>query len=458
MSETPKRKLGDILVERGFISEEQLQAALSRGKRVGEALLDMGALTADELNWALSELLGIPYVEFREDMVDLALARTMPEELLRRHLAFPVLRVDQELTVIMADPTNRRGIDALEAASGAKVVVAIAAREAILHLLDRAFPPPAARAGRVQAEVEVSEGAADSDAAGRYAFLMEGLKNGAAEIHLEPMAEELRVWHRVDGRLSERTRLPRAALGQLLSRTRTLAGLTGTSAPCRTSRRTRLGGQALELEFVFFPTLHGEGVTVRVWRGGVELPTLETLALEGTDAPALARLAAGRGLVFVSGSDPRARAALLYACARAVAGPDHRVLTVERAVSFVVPEFVQVELPGEFEPALATTLDQPADVVVVEGLEGRDACLAAIRGAAGGGLVLAGLAAPTRAFALARLAELGVAPALLLGETRALLHVERRDGRHHVEVLAMTDELRDEFLRGGWVPWTSRIS
>jgi type IV pilus assembly protein PilB len=458
MSEMPKRKLGDILVERGFISDEQLQEALRRGKRLGEALLEMGALSADELNWALSELLGVPYVEFRDEMVDLELSRTMPEELLRRHLAFPVLRVDRELTVIMADPTNRQGILELEARSGAKVIVAIAAREAILHLLDRAFPPAADASGRIRAEVEETEAAAEGDAAGRYALLMEGLKEGAAEIHLEPLAEELRVWHRVDGRLVERTRLPRAALAQILSRTRALAGLTGASLPCRASRRTRLGGQALELEFVFFPTLLGEALTVRVWRSGVDVPSFETLALGGSDAEALSRLTAGPGLIFATGSDPRARAALLYACARATAGPAKKVVTIERAVSFIVPELVQVELPDGFSEMAVITLSQPADVFLVEDLDGPDVGLAAIRSSAEGALVLAGLAAPTNAFGLARLLELGVPRALLLGELRGLVNVERRGSRHHVEVLSMTDDLRNGLLQGGRMPWTSRIS
>src|SRR5262249_21927385 len=79
MSQPTKRRLGEILVERGFVTPDQLREALrsqyKEGKRLGEILIEMGALTADELNWALSELLGIPYVEFRDEMVDLDLAR-----------------------------------------------------------------------------------------------------------------------------------------------------------------------------------------------------------------------------------------------------------------------------------------------------------------------------------------------------------------------------------------------
>jgi type II secretory ATPase GspE/PulE/Tfp pilus assembly ATPase PilB-like protein len=458
MSEAPKRKLGDILVERGFISEDQLRAALSRGKRLGEALLEMGALSADELNWALSELLGIPYVEFRDEMVDLELARSMPEALLRRHLAFPVLRVDHELTVIMADPTNRQGIDELAAFSGAKVIVAIAAREAIAHLLDRAFPPVPQPPGRRRTEVEVTEAAVEGDWAGKYALLMEGLKEGAEEIYLEPLAEELRVRHRLDGRLRERARLPRAGLAPILLRSRTLAGLTGASLPCRASRRTRLGAQALELEFVFFPTLHGEALAVRVWRGGVEVPSLDGLGLDEDVAAEVSRLAAGRGLVVATGSDPLARAALLYACARAASEPGRRVVTVERAVSFVVPEFVQVELGTEYEAGAAVTLAQPADVLLAEDLHGRETCVAALRRAAEGALVLAGLAAPNAAFGLATFSEAGPPRELLLRETRALVHVERRGSRHHADVLPLTDELRDKLLGERRMPWTSRTS
>ena len=99
-------------------------------------------------------------------------------------------------------------------------------------------------------------------------------------------------------------------------------------------------------------------------------------ALDGAARESLQRLIAANGLVFVTGWDPRARAALLYALAQTAAAPTKKIVTLERAVSYVVPEFVQVEVPGEFADGAATILTHPADVIVVEDLAASPTCIA----------------------------------------------------------------------------------
>jgi type IV pilus assembly protein PilB len=469
VSETSKRRLGEILVERGFVSADQLREALrvqyQEGKRLGEILVEMGALTADELNWALSELLGIPYVEFREEMVDIDLARAMPEELLRRHQAFPVLRVGDELTVVLADPTNQHAVVELEALSGARVATAIASRETIQHLLDKAFPPSAARptAPAVRyAEVGPSAGPPESDPTGVaqvYALLLGALREEATEIHVEPMSSDVRVRNRVDGRLVERARLPRNLLGPIVARFRILAGLRGEAGPRQSHVRTRLEQQEVELELLFFPTIYGDAVTVKVAQRGMGPPTLEAFDLDGAGREALLRLVGGAGLVFVTGWDARARAALLYALAQVAAAPTKKVVTLERSVSYVVPDFVQVEVPGDFAENAAIIVGHPADVVVVEDLANTATCLAAIGSAEQGGLVLGGLGVGTNATGLAHLLALDLPRLPLLSATAGLANVHRQGARHRVGVLAMDEELRHELLtRQGPPGWMSRIS
>ncbi len=467
MTQPGKRRLGEILVERGFVSPEQLREALrlqyQEGKRLGEILVEMGVLGSDELNWALSELLGIPYVEFREEMVDLDLARTLPEAVLRRHEAFPVLRVGDELTVILTDPTNQQAVVELEAVTGAKGSIAIASRETILHLLDRAYPPSAGRPPGVRyAEVGTGTLPAESDATGVaqvYALLLGALREDATEIHVEPRAEEARVRYRVDGRLVERARLPGALLVPVISRFRILAGLRAEAGPRQSHVRTRLEQQEVELELLFFPTIYGEAVTVKIAQRRTGPPRLETFELDAGAREALARLVGGTGLVFVTGWDPRARAALLYALAQEAAAPTKKVVTLERAVSYIVPDFVQVEVPGEFAEGAGTILTHPADVVLVEDLAVGTICLAAIGSAEQGALVLGGLGFGTNATGLAHLLSLDVPRLPLLGATAGLANVHRQGARHRVGVLPMDEELRHELLtRQGPQTWTSRIS
>ena len=217
-----KRRLGEILVERGFVSPDQLREALrvqyQEGKRLGEILVEMGALSMDELNWALSELLNIPYVEFREEMVDLELARTLPEDLLRRHETFPVLRVGGRADRDHHRPHQPAGRRRSGGGHRAKVSIAIASRETLA-------PPPRPGVPRREidrqapgvryAEVGAGQGAVESDPTGVaqvYALLLGALREDATEVHVEPLADEMRVRNRVEGRLVERARLPEALL------------------------------------------------------------------------------------------------------------------------------------------------------------------------------------------------------------------------------------------------------
>jgi type IV pilus assembly protein PilB len=466
MTDPGKRRLGEILVERGFVSTEQLREALrsqyQEGKRLGEILVEMGALTPDELNWALSELLGIPYVEFREEMVDLDLARSLPEQVLRRHAAFPVLRVGDELTVILSDPTNQQAVVELEAVTGARVSVAIASRETILHFLDRAFPPTPSRPGTIRYAEVPPQVAAESDPTGVaqvYALLLGALREEATEIHVEPQPDEVRVRNRLDGRLVERARLPRNLLGSLISRFRILAGLRGETGPHQSHVRTRLEQQEVELELLFYPTIYGDAVTVKIAQRGKGPPTLDAFDVEPAARETLVRLATGPGLILVTGWEPRGRAALLYALAQAAAGPAKKTMTLERAVGFVVPDFVQVEVPGDFAESAATILAHPADVVVVEDVSATSTCLAAIGSAEQGVLVLGGLGFGTNATGLAHLFSLDLPRVPLLSATSGLANVHRKGSRYRVGVLPMDEELRHELLtRQGPHGWMSRIS
>ncbi|MBI2469500.1 MAG: Flp pilus assembly complex ATPase component TadA [Candidatus Rokubacteria bacterium] len=307
----------------------------------------------------------------------------------------------------------------------------------------------------------MTEAPAETDVTGVaqvYALLLGALREGATEIHVEPLQRDIRVRNRVEGRLVERARLPRNLLGPVTSRFRVLAGLRSESLPMQAQIRTRLEGQEIELELLFFPTLQGEAITVRIWQRALEVPTLDGLELEPQTREALRGMLDGRGgLVLATGGDLRARATVLYALAQAATAPGKKTVTVERVVSFVIPDFLQVEVPGDFAEAAATILASPADVVLVEDLGRTPACLAAIGGAEQGMLVLGGLGFATTTTGLAHLLGLDLPRGPLLGITRGLVNVQRHGGRYRVEAVPMTEELRRE-LFNRQAPWTSRIS
>jgi type II secretory ATPase GspE/PulE/Tfp pilus assembly ATPase PilB-like protein len=160
--------------------------------------------------------------------------------------------------------------------------------------------------------------------------------------------------------------------------------------------------------------------------------------------------------VLVAGPDARTRAAVLYALARAAAAPGRRVLTIERHVSFVVPGFLQVELPTGFETEAAMVLTQPADVTVIEDVTAPALAAAALASVEQGTLVLAGVALGSVRSALAYIATVDLRGPLL-ALTRGVIDVQRRGGALMVDALPLTPALRRDLIERK-DPWTSPSS
>jgi type IV pilus assembly protein PilB len=470
-------RLGEVLLQRELVTREQLDEALARQRmgrrRLGEVLISMGAITQEQLSWALSESLHIPFVELSDEVIDLEVARSLPESVLRRHEAVPVLRVSNEMTVLLADPTNRQAAIELEALSGARVTVALAAREAVLHFIDRAFPESRRLATRPNGGTNGSanEGAngqtgAAADLTGVsqvFALLLGAARDRATELHLEPAPNGVLVRVRVDGQLLDRAWFDRELLAPITFRLRLLAGLKGEPAPRLARIRTRLDGRDTELEFFFFPTLSGEAVTVRFQPVAIEAPTLDTLGASERVHRLLVELVVGAslpgdqgGLVVVAGPDSRTRAQVLYALAGATATTGRRVVTVERRVSFVVPGFLQIELSADFGAEAATVLTQPADVILLEDMGPPALATAALASAEQGTLVLAGLGLGSVRSALAYLATVDLRGPLL-ALTRGVVEVRRSGCGLTVDALSLTPALRRDLIERK-DPWTSPTS
>jgi type IV pilus assembly protein PilB len=463
------QRLGDILLQRELITREQLDEALARHyvgrRRLGEILLSMGAINQEQLSWALSESLHIPFVELSDEVIDLEVARSLPEAVLRRHEAVPVLRVGDEMTVLLTDPTNRQAAIELEALSGARVIVALAAREAVLHFLDRAFPASRQLAGHANGTANGPDNGGVVDLTGVsqvFALLLGAARDQATELHLEPVPNGVLVRVRVDGRLVDRAWFDRELLAPITFRLRLLAGLKGEPGPRLARIRTRLDGRDTELEFFFFPTLGGEAVTIRFQPVSTATPTLEALDASESVRRLLVELAGVApaldqgGVVVVAGPDARARAEVLYALAGAAAMAGRRVLTVERRAAYVVPGFLQVELPNDFVTEAAPVLSQAADVILVEDVTPPALAAAAVASAEQGALVLAGLALSSVRSALAYLATIDLRGPLL-ALTRGVVDVRRRGRGLAVDALSLTPALRRDLIERK-DSWTSPSS
>ncbi len=465
MTRVLRARLGEVLVAHDLITVDTLLEALHRqeGEKrpLGEILIEMGVLTQDQLNWALSEQLGIPYVELSDEMVDLEAARAFPEELLRRHQALPILKIGDELTVALADPTNEQAVAELRALAQANVTVAIASASSIAQLLARAFPPTETPErlryceicppGYDQPEVLTRDA---SGVALLYSILLSAVREKATEIHIEPLDAEVRVRHRLMGGLQERARFPIEVARPIASRLRVLAGLQEAGGWQKSHLRSRLEGRDLELEILFLPTRKGEAITILLWCRDLVPPDLEGLGISAQGRKKLDQLLRnGSGLFLVSSRDPAGRAAGLYALALAAASKERQIVAIERVSAFEVPSMLQVETDERFDTAAIELLSHPPEVVLVEDVSSGPVCLAAARAAERGCLVVGGLPVASPSAAWEHLLSLDLPLPLFATSVRALLALRREGDHWTTDVFGVSPPAKRRLLRDS-IPWT----
>lgn len=455
---TISARLGEILVAQDLVSKDALLEVLHRqetAKRpIGEILVEMGVLTREQLNRALSDQLGIPYVELSDEMVDVEVARAFPEELLRRHQTLPIIKVGNELTLVQADPTNERAVADIRTLTRADVTVAFTSPVRISELLDRVFPPKTPVRQTSYREIcppgYNPPDVLTSDASGMAmvaSIFLSAVREKLTEIRIEPLENDVRIRHRVRGVLVERGRLSLEMARSLASTLRDLAGL-GEAPGWQTSRfRTSLEGHEFDVEILFLPTHRGDAITIVLWRHDRLPPDLADLG-----RTALSQLLrSGRGLFLVSSRDPMSRAAGLYAVAQAAADKGKQIVAIERLTAFDIPSMIQVEANEQFEDAVTALLSHPPEVILVEDVSTAEVCLAALRSAAQC-VVVGGLPFDSAAAAWQHLVSLHLPPQLLGDSVGALLSIRREPERWSTELWHMTEETRQQLFRGS-VPW-----
>jgi len=446
---TKPSRLGELLVAHGLITREQRRTALLRQKetsqRLGEILVGEGMLTRDELNWALGNLLGVPYIELEPSMVDPDAFRALPIDLLRRYHAVPLIQVGRELTVAMADPTDTQAIADVEAVTGSNVKVAMADSAAVDETLDAlaAARPTAERRIELRPASRKPPSPAEllADGSGTLLFqhhLRGAYQQGADEILFQPGESAFRVRYRIHGSLTEGASYPIAFLPNVMTRLRILASLHLESDLVFQDGRIALdiGGKAVELLASVYATLHGPGARITLRAKRSEPWPLVRL---GFDRPALASLRrasrAPSGLIVVCGPRRSGCSTTLYALLAAAATPERHLVTIEATTAYRFADATQLEVPygPSYLKVLGKIIERPPDVLMVEGLHHRDFWAALGPEAAASTLLLGEMRAEDALTALNQLRENQVGGSVLAASLRLIVAqrlVPRLDPEH----------------------------
>jgi len=429
-----RSRLGQLMIERGLVSGEELDEALaeqrSTGQRVGEALVARGVLTSIDLAMVLADHLGVPFVDLRSKSTDLVLASLIPEHVARRYNALPVSRWGEQLVVAMANPNDVFAVDDLRVLTGHAVIAALADPQQLQETIDRAFQ---------HARVESTLGDASSDADAELdaratdemvndgpivrlvdALLEQAAEAQASDLHIEPASDKVIMRLRVDGVLHDTSSAPRNVLRPMVSRLKVLAGLdiAQTRVPQDGRFSATLQGRNVDIRVATVPTVTGEAMVLRLLdasRGVVDFAGLGLSALElGRLEPAFR---AAQGGVFVTGPTGSGKTSTLYAALSAISTRDKSIVSVEDPVEYRLDGIRQIQAHPKagltFPVALRSILRADPDVIFIGEVRDGETARIASEAAVTGHLVLSTLHTTRAAAAPVRLVDMGIEPYLV---------------------------------------------
>jgi len=436
----PRKRLGEILVDKNLLLPEQLDTALERqkqsGRRLGQVLIDMGFVSHDDVMGAISEQTGIPHVHLRKGLVDPKIVSIIPSETALTCKVLPLFKVRNTLTLAMADPADLFTIDNIESLTGCNVQpvqcrgedIETCIREYYTEGLEMEDFIESFEATDVQvADAPVEDLSLVEEAAEGArvinlvnVIMLNAIKEGASDIHIEPDLAACRIRYRIDGVLQE-VMTPRADLHpSMISRIKVMAKMDIAERRMPRDGRFRViaEGKEVDLRVSTMPTVLGEKVVIRLLDKGQLTLDINRIGIDEQTLTRVKRvLSKPHGIILVTGPTGSGKTTTLYCGLSFISSIERNIVTIEDPVEYQIPVINQIQVDEEhglsFAKTLRSVLRQDPDVIMVGEIRDRDTAEVAIQAAMTGHLVLSTLHTNESAGAISRLVEMGVEPFLL---------------------------------------------
>jgi type IV pilus assembly protein PilB len=422
------KQLGQILVEQGLITNEQLEEALEKhrnsSKSLGRVLIDLGLILESHLVRALSEQVGLEFVDLTEYAVDVSATGLLPEALARRYKALPIGERDGRLLVAMSDPANVYALDDIRAMTNRDVQPVVATAGDIEQAIRKYTTmgegvEQLASDAASQVEEDVGEVAAALEEAPIVKLVMaimtQAIGDRASDVHIEPNERDVRIRFRVDGVLHEVMRPAKNIQNGLISRLKVMADLNIAErrVPQDGRMSIRAGGKTLDLRVATLPTVYGEKVVIRVLdksQSLIELPRLGLL--DDSYKRFESSFRKPYGAILVTGPTGSGKSTTMYAALNILNQADRNIITVEDPVEYRLDGVNQIQIHPKagltFPTALRSILRADPDIILIGEIRDRETAMIAVESALTGHLVLSSLHTNDAPSAISRLIEMEV--------------------------------------------------
>jgi general secretion pathway protein E len=437
--EPPARKrIGEILIERGRLDAAGLDRALrvqqETGEKLGALLVTLGLVAQREVCEALASQLELPLVEAAGYPELPILEERISARFLRESRALPLSEDEHELALAMADPTDAYTISAFEMVTGRKVRPLVAIPTELEAALERLYGQGKSALGTLVGDVEQRDDLAfDADIQQLKDLASEApvirlvsliitnaLETRASDIHIEPFENRLIVRYRIDGVLHEIESPPKKLAPAVISRVKIMANLDIAERRLPQDGRIRLRaqGKEIDLRVSTVPTMHGESVVMRILdKGGVALDFKRLGFEDDTLKRFLDVLLEPHGILLVTGPTGSGKTTTLYTALDRLNKPDVKILTVEDPVEYQMPGINQIQVKPQidltFANALRSIVRQDPDVIMIGEIRDLETAQIAVQSALTGHLVLSTVHTNDAPSTVNRLLDMGVEDYLL---------------------------------------------
>ncbi len=428
---TKKMRLGDILIQSGIITQEQLDHALilqkEKNKKLGELLIDENILTEEQILGVLEYQLGIPYVDLNKYYVDPKAPKIISESLAKKHNLIPIGISRGKLMVAMSDPLDMIAADDIRITTGLEIDVAISSKNDIKKAINQYYDSTelaekAVEEFKSQANFqEIVDEVEDEDIVNApmvrlvNTVISQAVRSRASDIHIEPFEKNVRIRYRVDGELKEVMSPAKSTHSALVTRIKIMGkmDISEKRIPQDGRVETIIENHAIDMRISVLPTVYGEKIVIRLLDRNAIIVGKEELGFTEHNLNLFDKIIkAPEGIILLTGPTGSGKTTTLYTILKELNQINKNIITVEDPVEYRLHGVNQVQVNTKagltFASGLRSILRQDPDVVMVGEIRDAETAQIATRAAITGHLVLSTLHTNDTASSISRLVDMGI--------------------------------------------------
>lgn len=426
-----KKRLGDLLVENGIISQQQLQEALLHQQdtkmKLGDLLISYGYITEQQLIEVLEFQLGIPHVSLFKYHIDPAITQIIPESMAKRHQVLPFMKEGGKLMVAMADPLDYFAIEDLRMTTGFKIEPAISSRDELQRAIAKHYGLRDSMSQMMvefpaQEEIEETEITDEASPIVRLVnqMIQQAVQLRVSDIHMDPGEEQMTIRYRIDGTLRTERQLPKQMQGYITARIKIMAKLNIAERrlPQDGRMKLQLDYRTIDIRVSTLPTMYGEKIVLRLLDQSSGVVSLDHLGFSDVNSHLFRDMIhRPHGILLITGPTGSGKTTTLYSALNHLNNEDVNIITVEDPVEYQIEGINQVNVNAgiglTFAAGLRSILRQDPNIVMVGEIRDTETAEIAVRASLTGHLVLSTLHTNDAISTIMRLRDMGIEPYLI---------------------------------------------